>query len=67
VGAGLEDGRPGAIAVLSRGSDPSAGHVGFLLGEAGRAHLLWRQPGRPFPSRPSRARILGAALAARDA
>ncbi len=32
-GDALEDGRFGAVAVLSRGSDPSAGHVGFLLGE----------------------------------
>lgn len=32
-GEKLEDGRFGAICVLSRGSDPSAGHVGFLLGE----------------------------------
>lgn len=37
----LEDGRFGAIAVLSRGSDPNAGHVGFLVGEAaGRIYLL---------------------------
>ena len=32
-GAALGEGRFGAVAVLSRGSDPSAGHVGFLLGE----------------------------------
>jgi uncharacterized protein (TIGR02594 family) len=32
-GAALDEGRFGAVAVLSRGSDPSAGHVGFLLGE----------------------------------
>src|SRR5690606_28825608 len=32
-GAPLDDGRIGAVAVLSRGADPSAGHVGFLLGE----------------------------------
>jgi uncharacterized protein (TIGR02594 family) len=35
----LDDSRFGAVAVLSRGSDPSAGHVGFLLGEAG-AHVI---------------------------
>jgi uncharacterized protein (TIGR02594 family) len=40
-GAPLEEGRVGAIAVLSRGSDPAAGHVGFLLGEtAGNVYLL---------------------------
>jgi len=32
-GAPLEEGRFGTVAVLSRGSDPNAGHVGFLLGE----------------------------------
>jgi uncharacterized protein (TIGR02594 family) len=32
-GTALEEGRAGAVAVLSRGSDPDAGHVGFLLGE----------------------------------
>ena len=31
-GAALDEGRFGAVAVLSRGSDPAAGHVGFLLG-----------------------------------
>lgn len=40
-GERLEDGRFGAVAVLSRGSDPNAGHVGFLVGEAaGRVFLL---------------------------
>ena len=38
-GAPLEEGRLGAIAVLSRGSDPAAGHVGFLLGETD-AHVV---------------------------
>ncbi len=33
-GEALGQGRLGAVAVLSRGSDPNAGHVGFLLGEA---------------------------------
>lgn len=32
-GNGLSAARIGAVAVLSRGSDPAAGHVGFLLGE----------------------------------
>jgi uncharacterized protein (TIGR02594 family) len=32
-GASAEEGRFGAIAVLSRGRDPAAGHVGFLVGE----------------------------------
>src|SRR5687767_807558 len=29
-GAAVGEGRFGAVAVLSRGSDPAAGHVGFL-------------------------------------
>lgn len=32
-GEGINEGRLGAIAVLSRGSDPALGHVGFLIGE----------------------------------
>lgn len=32
-GEPAEDALAGAIAVLSRGSDPAAGHVGFLVGE----------------------------------
>jgi lysozyme family protein len=32
-GTPIANGRYGAIAVLSRGADPAAGHVGFLLGE----------------------------------
>ncbi len=32
-GAGLEDGRLGAVVILSRGGDPALGHVGFLIGE----------------------------------
>lgn len=40
-GARLETPKLGAIAVLTRGSDPAAGHVGFYLGEAGgRIFLL---------------------------
>ncbi len=38
-GAALDQGRFGAIAVLSRGSDPAAGHVGFLFGETD-AHVV---------------------------
>lgn len=32
-GASLDEGRLGAVVVMSRGGDPSLGHVGFLLGE----------------------------------
>jgi uncharacterized protein (TIGR02594 family) len=32
-GVALIEGRPGAIAVLSRSDDPTTGHVGFILGE----------------------------------
>ena len=38
-GEALDDGRIGAVAVLSRGGDPAAGHVGFLLGETD-AHVM---------------------------
>ncbi len=38
-GEALDEGRFGAVAVLSRGSDPAAGHVGFLLGETD-AHVV---------------------------
>ena len=38
-GAALDEGRFGAVAVLSRGSDPVAGHVGFLLDETD-AHIV---------------------------
>ncbi|MFA5958140.1 TIGR02594 family protein [Hyphomicrobium sp.] len=33
-GIKLDDARLGAVAILSRGDDPTAGHVGFVLGEA---------------------------------
>lgn len=33
-GAPIESGKTGAIIVLTRGSDPGAGHVGFFLGAA---------------------------------
>lgn len=40
-GLGIDDARLGAIAVLARGDDPTAGHVGFVLGEtADRLYLL---------------------------
>ncbi|MEQ1716461.1 MAG: TIGR02594 family protein [Hyphomicrobium sp.] len=39
-GKPIEQGRLGAIAVLERGSDPHAGHVGFLIGEAKGKILL---------------------------
>ncbi len=32
-GTPLDEGRPGAVAVFSRGADPALGHVGFLIGE----------------------------------
>ena len=57
--------RPGAIAVLSRGSDPTLGHVGFLVGSTPTdVILLGGNQGdavtvAAFP----RARLLGTALA----
>lgn len=39
-GEALSEPRPGAIAVLSRGDDPAAGHTGFLLGMAGKRIFL---------------------------
>jgi len=39
-GGELAEGKVGAIAVFSRGSDPAAGHVGFLLGETGDSLIL---------------------------
>ncbi len=39
-GSALDEGRPGAVAVLSRGSDPSLGHVGFLVGECDEGLVL---------------------------
>ncbi|HWK32525.1 MAG TPA: TIGR02594 family protein, partial [Hyphomicrobium sp.] len=38
-GEEIEAGRFGAVAVLSRGADPAAGHVGFLLGETA-SHVM---------------------------
>ena len=46
-GEALDEPRTGAIAVLSRGSDPSLGHVGFLIG----AHRVRRRPARRQPGR----------------
>lgn len=40
LGMPLTEGRPGAIAVLSRGRDPAAGHVGFLVGETDDSLVL---------------------------
>ena len=40
-GTGLDEPRFGALAVLARGDDPTAGHVGFLIGAAaGKLYLL---------------------------
>ena len=39
-GEALSVGRTGAVAILSRGSDPSLGHVGFLIGENGDDIIL---------------------------
>lgn len=39
-GQPLDEPRLGAIAVLSRGSDPASGHVGFWLGESGENVLI---------------------------
>ncbi|MFT3731014.1 MAG: TIGR02594 family protein [Hyphomicrobium sp.] len=39
-GDALDDTRLGAIAVLARGDDPTTGHVGFVLGEAGAKLFL---------------------------
>ena len=39
-GEPANEARTGAIAVLSRGSDPGAGHVGFLIGETGSSVIL---------------------------
>lgn len=40
-GTALDDARLGAIAVFSRGDDPTAGHIGFVIGEAaGKLYLL---------------------------
>jgi uncharacterized protein (TIGR02594 family) len=39
-GVPIDEPRYGAIAVLSRGSDPTLGHVGFLVGETGADVIL---------------------------
>ncbi|MBS0237314.1 MAG: TIGR02594 family protein [Proteobacteria bacterium] len=39
-GLSLEEPRLGAIAVLARGDDPAAGHVGFLIGTTGEKLYL---------------------------
>ncbi len=39
-GTVLNEARPGAIAIFSRGSDPSLGHVAFVVGETSDALLV---------------------------
>jgi uncharacterized protein (TIGR02594 family) len=39
-GTAISESRPGAIAVFSRGADPAAGHVGFLLGETESGYVV---------------------------
>ena len=39
-GGALEKPRLGAVAILKRGDDPRAGHVGFWIGETQTAHVL---------------------------
>lgn len=39
-GVPIEDARPGAIAVLTRGADPAQGHVGFVVGSTASTLLL---------------------------
>lgn len=40
-GVPLDEAKPGAVAVLSRGSNPALGHVGFIVGAAkGKVFLL---------------------------
>ena len=39
-GESIAQGRYGALAVLSRGRDPSAGHIGFLVGETAEHVVL---------------------------
>lgn len=60
-GEAVETGRPGAIAVLSRGSDPAAGHVGFLLGETAADVILLggNQSNRVTVSAYPKSRLLG--------
>jgi len=57
----IESSRVGAIAVLSRGSDPSLGHVGFVVGEAeGKLYLLGGNQGqRVSVDAFDRSRLLG--------
>ena len=39
-GEGIDEARSGAVVVLSRGDDPSAGHVGLFVGAAGHRVFL---------------------------
>lgn len=60
-GETISDARVGSIAVLTRGSDPAAGHVGFWVGEAdGRVLLLGGNQGDRVSVAPfARSRLLG--------
>jgi len=57
----LDEARFGAVAVLSRGDDPNAGHVGFLLSDTnGKLHLLGGNQGDAVTVASfDRARLLG--------
>lgn len=60
-GETLDDPRMGAVAVFSRGSDPSQGHVGFWLGETDDAVVLLggNQKNAVSVTRYPKSRILG--------
>ena len=60
-GSALDETRVGAVAVLSRGSDPALGHVGFLVGEsADGIYLLGGNQGDAVSVAPfDRSRLLG--------
>ena len=49
-GAPIANGRYGAIAVLSRGADPAAGHVGFLPGETANLAMACTRLGGARPA-----------------
>jgi uncharacterized protein (TIGR02594 family) len=60
-GISLDEPRLGAIAVLSRGNDPTTGHVGFVLGDTpDKLYLLGGNQGDAVSVAPfDRARLLG--------
>ncbi len=68
-GAPLSEARTGAIAVLSRGGDPTSGHVGFLIGETPDAVILLggNQSDAVSVAAFPRSRLLGLRWPARDA